>query len=138
MNTNVERAKNWMQILASGAVEEWDAITTDDLVLHAVAMPGDNDPITGQEVNKERTRQFWQIWSSFAFTGVEAHAAADDPDLVFVTAESHATTVSGAPYRNQYAIVLRFKDGLIREHVEFFDPAPVMELMHGVTHSPRS
>jgi hypothetical protein len=38
--------------------------------------------------------------------------------------------VWGGSYTNQYVLRLRFSDGLLREHLEFFNPAPVLELMN--------
>jgi ketosteroid isomerase-like protein len=130
MIDNVVKARQWLDVLARGALAEWGPLVTDDFTLHAVAMPGGDTPVTGREVNRERVGKVWHMWQHFSFEDVDAHATADDPDLVFVTARSEATTVWGASYTNQYVLRLRFQDGLLHEHLEFFDPAPVLELLN--------
>jgi ketosteroid isomerase-like protein len=126
----VARARAWLDVLARGSLEEWGPLVADDLTLHAIAMPGGEKPVVGLEANQERVGQVWQMWQQFTFEDVDAHVTADDPDLVFVTARSQAITVWGASYTNQYILRLRFRDGLLREHLEFFNPAPVLELMN--------
>lgn len=127
MTDNAVKARQWLDVLARGALDEWDDVVAEDLTLHAVTMPGDNAPTIGREANRARVADVWQEWKYFGFHDVDAHVAADDPDLVFVTARGEAETVWGAPYVNYYVLRLRFQDGLIQEHLEFFDPAAVIE-----------
>ena len=128
MTDNVARVRQWLEVLGRGEFEEWDDIVADDLMMHIVAMPGDNHPVIGRDANRARALQVWKSWRYFAFHDVEAHAAADDPDVVFVIARAEAETVWGANYSNLYSLRLRLRDGLIHEHVEFFDPAVVMKV----------
>lgn len=129
---SIESARQWLDLLARGAVGDWDELVSPDFSMHAPLMPGESDtPTAGLEANRARVGALWQAWESFAFSDVEIHAAADDPDLVFVTARSTAKTVWGAPYANRYFIRLRFKDGQLLEHLEFMDPRPVLAAFDG-------
>lgn len=128
MSDNVARARQWLDVLQRGAFDEWDNVVAEDLSLFGVGMPGENAPVIGRDANRARLGQVWQAWRHFAFHDVDVHAAADDPALVFVVARGEAETTWGARYVNHYALRLRFQDGLIREHLEFFDPAPVVDV----------
>ncbi|MCX2936446.1 nuclear transport factor 2 family protein [Mycobacterium pinniadriaticum] len=130
--SSTERAHKWLEVLAGGALADWDGLVSPEFSMHAPLMPGEAPmPTEGRDTNRARVGALWQAWESFEFTDVDMHAAADDPDLVFVTARSQATTVWGAPYRNRYFIRLRFRDGTLVEHLEFMDPRPVLEAFEG-------
>ncbi|UXA05889.1 nuclear transport factor 2 family protein [Mycobacterium sp. SMC-2] len=132
MTNNTDSARRWLDVLATGAVAAWDGLVNADFSMHAPLMPGEADtPTVGLEANRARVEALWRAWDTFEFTDVDIHAAADDPDLVFVTARSQAKTVWGAPYRNRYIIRLRFRDGELLEHLEFMDPRPVLEAFEG-------
>lgn len=127
-----ECARRWLDVLARGAVADWDGLVSAEFRMHAPFMPGEAaTPTKGLEANRSRVAALWQAWETFEFSDVDVHAAADDPGLVFVTARSEAKTVWGAPYRNQYVIRLRFRDGLVLEHLEFMDPRPVVDVFKG-------
>ena len=130
--SSTENARRWLDVLATGAVADWDGLVSPEFSMHAPLMPGEAEtPTNGLEANRARVAALWQAWDTFEFFEVDVHAAADDPDLVFVTARSQAKTVWGAPYRNRYFIRLRFRDGTLLEHLEFMDPRPVLEAFEG-------
>ncbi|QHG85531.1 hypothetical protein D1O33_26435 (plasmid) [Rhodococcus rhodochrous] len=130
--SNIDKSHSWIDILARGATEEWNLVVSDDLTMHAPFMPGDAAlAYTGKEVNRERVAALWKSWKRFSFSDVEIHAAADDSDLVFVLARSEAETHWGAGYENRYVFRLRFRDGLIVEHLEFLNPLPVIAAFDG-------
>lgn len=132
MTNSTDAASRWLDILARGATGEWDGFVSPDFSMHAPLMPGEAEtPTEGMEPNRARVAAVWQAWKTFEFPEAEVHAAADDPDLVFVTARSKAETVWGAPYENRYFIRLRFRDGLLLEHLEFLDPRPVLAAFEG-------
>lgn len=127
-----ESARRWLDVLANGAVADWDGLVDPDFSMHAPLMPGEPEtPTEGLEPNRARVGAVWQAWETFRFSDVDVHAAADDPDLVFVTARSEAKTVWGAPYTNRYFIRLRFRNGKLLEHLEFLDPRPVLAAFEG-------
>lgn len=132
MSSSTQTAQRWLDVLAGGAVGEWDDLVDNEFSMHAPLMPGEADtPTVGREPNRARVGALWQAWEAFAFTDTDIHAAADDPDLVFVTARSEAKTVWGAPYANRYFIRLRFRDGKVLEHLEFMDPRPILAAFEG-------
>lgn len=128
MIDNSTLALKWLDVLARGAGDEWAAIADPQLSMHAPFMPaGRNGRTVGLDANRDRVVNFWKSWKWFTFSNIEVHAAATDPDLLFVTAFSKAETVWDAPYENQYVMRLRFRDGRVAEHLEFLNPAPVLE-----------
>ncbi|WEK42230.1 MAG: nuclear transport factor 2 family protein [Candidatus Sphingomonas colombiensis] len=132
MIDNASTARRWLDILARGAVEEWAAVADSELAMQAPYMPAGRDGRTvGLEPNRERVGTFWKVWKYFEFFDIEAHAAVDDVDLVFVTASSKAETIWDAPYTNQYVMRLRFRNGRVADHLEFLNPAPVLEAFAG-------
>jgi ketosteroid isomerase-like protein len=50
----------------------------------------------------------------------------DDPELVLATARGEATMASGKPYRNQYVILIRIREGTVIEHTEYLNPLAIM------------
>lgn len=132
MNDSTGVARRWLEVLASGAVDEWDGLVDPEFSMHAPLMPGEADtPTVGLEPNRARVGALWQAWEHFEFTDTEIHAAADAPDLVFITARSQAKTVWGTPYTNRYFIRLRCCGGKVVEHLEFMDPRPVLAAFEG-------
>lgn len=132
MDNSTDAARKWLDVLASGATGEWDSLVDPDFSMHAPLMPGEADtPTIGRDVNRARVGELWQAWETFQFIDADIHAAADDPELVFVTVGSQAKTVWGAPYENRYFIRLRFRKGLVLEHLEFLDPRPVLAAFEG-------
>ena len=130
--STTEGARHWLDVLARGATAEWDGLVSPEFSMHAPLMPGEAEtPTEGIDSNRARVEALWQAWESFTFSDVDIHAAADDANLVFVTARSTAQTVWGAPYANRYFIRLRFRDGKLLEHLEFMDPRPVLAAFDG-------
>ncbi len=132
MSKSVDTAQRWLDVLATGAVGEWDGLVAPDFSMHAPLMPGESaEPTPGLEANRARVGELWKAWERFEFHDTEIHAAADDPNLVFVTTRSTAKTVWGADYQNRYFIRLTFRDGALHEHLEFMDPRPILETFAG-------
>lgn len=132
MSSAIDTAGRWLEVLATGAVAEWDGLVDPDFSMHVPFMPGESpEPTVGLEPNRARVAALWAAWEKFEFTDTEIHAAVDDPELIFVTSRSVAKTVWGAPYENRYMIRLRVLDGIVREHLEFMNPAPVLAAFEG-------
>ncbi len=128
----IETANKWLDVLARGATDEWDQCVSDNIRMEVPFMPGDLAlPVEGIEPNRQRVSTFWQAWKWFEFYDIKLHTVADDSDLMFVQADSKAETHWGASYRNTYILRLRFRDGLIVEHVEFLNPLAVMTAFEG-------
>jgi hypothetical protein len=49
----------------------------------------------------------------------------------FLLLRGQAEIVWGATYSNHYAFRFRFRNEVIQEHLEFFDPIPVWEVFKG-------
>jgi len=72
-------------------------------------------------------RGVWSTKQSFAWRDVVIRAT-EDPDLVVATARSEAVVRPDRPYANSYVIFVRFRDGQVVEHIEYFNPLPVIAL----------
>lgn len=117
----------WLDILARGAVDEWETVTDAELSMEVAFMPGNTGPVIGRDANRAIVGEFWKAWKAFSFHDVAVHATRD-PELVFATARSQAETAWGAPYANTYVFRTRLRDGKIVEHTEFFNALPVLEV----------
>ncbi|WP_313802549.1 nuclear transport factor 2 family protein [Sphingobium sp.] len=123
---NKAAVQAWLDVLARGAVDEWDAIVDPDVSVDVVFMPGNTGPLVGRDANRAHIGEFWKVWKSFAFHDVEIHAT-ENSDVLFVTARSEAQTAWDAPYANTYVFRMKLRDGRIAEHREFFNPLRVLE-----------
>jgi ketosteroid isomerase-like protein len=75
----------------------------------------------------EALSALWKAKKSFAWLDVVIRGT-DDPELFVTTARSEAVLVSGQHYANSYVILTRLRNGKVAEHVEYFNPLPVIEV----------
>lgn len=55
--------------------------------------------------------------------------ATEDPELFVTTARSEAVLANGRPYRNTYIMLTRVREGEVVEHVKYFYPLPIIEML---------
>jgi ketosteroid isomerase-like protein len=91
------------------------------------APPGVASELRGRTHAIEALSGLWQAKKSFAWHDVVIRGT-DDPELFVTTARSEAVLVSGQNYANSYVILTRLRDGKVAEHVEYFNPLPVIEV----------
>lgn len=118
--------EKWFGLIAAGTTERWPEVAHDTLTMRApFSPPGLPSEIVGLPACQQATAGLWQAFKSFAWT--ELHICeAEQPDLVFATAKSHAETVWGASYANDYCFKIRISDGKVIEQTEYFNPLAVI------------
>jgi len=128
MTDLTELTRDWLDIIASGAFHAWAGKVAKDVVFRLpFAPPGVAAELRGFDHAQDVLRGVWSTKQSFAWRDVVIRRT-EDPDLIVTTARSEAIVNPDTPYANSYVIFTRFRDGQVVEHVEYFNPLPVMEL----------
>lgn len=120
--------RDWLDLVATGPAEAWPARVAEDVVIRLpFAPPGVTNEMRGLA---QAIAQLSPVWSSkerFDWHDVMILQTAD-PELLVTTARSEALLLSGRRYANSYVILTRFRDGKVVEHIEYFNPLPVIEV----------
>lgn len=123
----IKLIREWLDVVSSGPAEAWPAYATDDAVIRLpFAPPGVPNELRGRVQALEALSGLWKAKRSFAWLDVVIRGT-DDPQLFVTTARSEAVLVSGHHYANNYVILTRIRDRKVAEHVEYFNPLPVIE-----------
>jgi uncharacterized protein len=126
MNSPLELAHRWLNVLADADYDAWATLTSSDLVIRTpYAPPGFPKVCDGRDVALTIARQYGAILKQFEYLDVDLHTT-DDPELIMGTARSEAVTASGGRYANQYCVLLRVRNGKLIEYTEYFDPLRVI------------
>jgi ketosteroid isomerase-like protein len=124
----IKMIREWLDLVSSGPAEAWPGYATDDVVIRLpFAPPGVANELRGRAYAVEALSGLWKSKRSFAWHDVVIRGT-DDPALFVTTARSEAVLVSGQHYANDYVILTRLRDRKVAEHVEYFNPLPVMEV----------
>jgi ketosteroid isomerase-like protein len=124
----VKLIREWLDVVSSGPADAWTTYANDDLVIRLpFAPPGVTNELRGRTQAIEALSALWQAKKSFAWLDVVIRGT-DDPELFVTTARSEAVLVSGQHYANSYVILTRLRDRKVAEHVEYFNPLPVIEV----------
>ena len=113
-------------MVATGRFEAWPEIVDDEFVLRMpYAPPGGGaagraarDALVSSRATQERFE-----WMDVAITATE------DPELLVTTAQSEVLLKSGGTYANRYVMLTRARGGKVVEHVEYFNPLAVLEMI---------
>ncbi len=120
--------REWLDLVSSGPAERWPAYADEDLVIRLpFAPPGVANELRGRAHAIKALSDLWKAKKSFAWHDVVIRGT-DEPELFVTTARSEAVLVSGQHYANNYVILTRLKNGKVVEHVEYFNPLPVIEV----------
>jgi ketosteroid isomerase-like protein len=110
-----------------GDVEGQLARCTEDFVLR---FPYSDPPaeLRGKDAVRPRLTQALAVFE-FALTLTAVYDCLD-PDLLIAeyTSQGRVTT-TGKPYANAYVGIVRFRDGLICEQTEYYNPLPAMRAL---------
>jgi ketosteroid isomerase-like protein len=124
----IKLIREWLDLVSSGPAEAWPAYATDDVVIRLpFAPPGVANELRGRTQAIEALSGLWKAKKCFAWHDVVIRRT-DDPELFVTTARSEAVLVSGQHYANNYVILTRLRDRKVTEHVEYFNPLPVIEV----------
>lgn len=121
------RMRDWLDAVAQGPAEAWPALAAEDVVIRLpFAPPGVPNELRGRAQAIAQMTPVWQAKKRFDWRDVVI-LRTEDPDLLVVTARSEVALLSGQDYANSYVILARFRDGKVVEHVEYFNPLPVIQ-----------
>jgi ketosteroid isomerase-like protein len=124
----IKLIREWLDLVSSGPAERWPTFAADDVVIRLpFAPPGVASELRGRAHAIEALGDLWKAKKSFAWHDVVIRRT-DDPGLFVTTARSEAVLMSGQHYANDYVILTRLRDGKVVEHVEYFNPLPVIEV----------
>jgi ketosteroid isomerase-like protein len=122
----IQLIREWLDAVSSGPAEAWFAHATEDIVIRLpFAPPGVANELRGRAHAIEALSGLWKAKKSFAWQDVVIRST-DEPGLYVTTARSEAVLLTGQHYANSYVILTRLRDGKVAEHVEYFNPLPVI------------
>ena len=127
MNELKALARRYLDMVATGRFDAWPEIVDDEFVLRLpYAPPGVPEELRGLAardalVNSRAGQERFE-WIDVLITATE------DPELLVITARSEVALKSGGTYANRYVMLTRARGGKVVEHVEYFNPLPVMEI----------
>jgi ketosteroid isomerase-like protein len=125
--TKLTRA--WLDMVAMGPAEAWNGRVADDVVVRLpYAPPGVESELRGFQHARETLSHHWKTKQSFLWRDVVI-LRTEDPELLVTTARSDVMLTNGQPYANNYIMLTRIRDGKIVEHVEYFNPLPIIEML---------
>lgn len=128
MTDMISLMREWLDILASGPADAWIGRVAQDVVIRLpFAPPGVAAELSGFDHASEAMGAVWKTKRRFDWHDVVIRRT-EDPELLVTTARSDAFMVDGRHYANNYVMLTRIRDGKVREHIEYFNPLPVMEL----------
>lgn len=117
----------WLDLVALGPAEAWEGRVARDVVIRLpFAPPGVPNELNGFDRAIEVMSGVWSAKERFVWRDVVIRRT-EDPELVVTTARSEALMRTGQAYANDYVMLTRIRDGLVVEHVEYFNPLPVLE-----------
>jgi uncharacterized protein len=123
---------DWMNILASGPAEAWSQKVTQDVVIRLpFAPPGVITEMRGAEQAIAIMSDHWELIERFEWRDV-AILHTEDPELFVTIAKSDVLLRSGVRYGNDYIVLTRIRDGLVIDHIEYFNPLAVLEMLKSI------
>jgi ketosteroid isomerase-like protein len=128
MTDTYSLVREWLDIVATGPAEAWPARASADVLIRLpFAPPGVANELRGLTQAVESLSVVWSAKERFTWHDV-AIRKTEDPELFVITARSEALLRSGQHYANSYVILTRLRGGKVVEHVEYFNPLPVIEV----------
>jgi ketosteroid isomerase-like protein len=125
--TDYSLIREWLDTVATGPAEAWRARAAEDVVVRLpFAPPGVPNELRGLNQAVEALSAVWSAKERFTWHDVVIRRT-EDAELFVITARSEALLRSGQHYANSYVILTRLRGGKVVEHVEYFNPLPVIE-----------
>ena len=129
MTNLIVLTREWLDLVAMGPADAWTGRVADDVVIRLpYAPPGVESELRGFEHARETLSHHWKTKKSFAWRDVVIRKT-EDPELMVTTARSEVVLMNGQPYANDYIMLTRIRNGKVVEHVEYFNPLPIMEML---------
>lgn len=126
MKDLIELTTEWLAVLPEGNFDDFSGEVSPDFVLRLPFVPdGVPSEFRGRDVAQAVLQASAKGRSPLVFTD-KVIRRTDDPDLALTTARAEAVMASGRPYRNEYIMLTRIRDGVVLEHVEYLNPLAIM------------
>jgi ketosteroid isomerase-like protein len=119
-------ARAWLEVMPEGHFDEFPGGIADDFVLRLPFVPeGIPSEFRGRETAQAAIAGSARNRSPLVLRDLVIRAT-DDPELILATARGEATMASGKPYRNEYVILIRIREGTVIEHTEYLNPLAII------------
>jgi uncharacterized protein len=117
-----QAARRFYELLAAKDIDAWAELWHEQGRI-TIPYPAEGFPtvIEGKAEIVEGFRALFSNFESFDSELTGVYPAADS-DAVCVEYRNHAVLVGGTVYTNDNIAVFRFRDGLITEYHDYFDP----------------
>lgn len=116
----------WLEVLPGGSFESFSGEVSPDFVLRLPFVPeGVPSEFKGRDVAQAALQSSAKGRSPLVFTD-KVIRRTEDPELILTTAHAEAVMANGKPYRNEYIMLTRIRDGVVLEHVEYLNPLAIM------------
>jgi ketosteroid isomerase-like protein len=123
---NKQLIREWLDALAMGPAEAWrDRVDPDVVIRLPFAPPGVTNELRGLPAALATMSEVWKAKQLFTWHDVVVRTT-EEPQLMLTTARSEVQLVSGRLYTNSYVILTVLRGRKVIEHVEYFNPLPVM------------
>lgn len=126
MTDLIKLTSEWLEVLPDGNFEAFSGKVSPDFVLRLPFVP-DSVPseFRGRDVAQSVLRASAQGRSPLIFTD-KVIRRTEDPELALTTARAEAVMANGKPYKNEYIMLTRIRDGVVLEHVEYLNPLEII------------
>jgi ketosteroid isomerase-like protein len=126
MSEVLAMAHAWLEVMPEGRFDEFSGEIAEDFVLRLPFVPeGIPSEFRGRETARAALAGSARNRGPLVLRDLVIRAT-DDPELVLATARGEATMASGKPYRNEYVILIRIREGCVIEHTEYLNPLAIM------------
>lgn len=131
MDDILDLTSRWLEVMPDGNFEAFPGKIAEDFVLRLPFVPpGVPTEFRGRETAQAILKNSATGRGPLVFTD-KVMLRTEDPELVVTTARAETTMANGNPYRNQYVIFTRIRDGVVLEHTEYLNPLAVMAAASG-------
>ena len=126
MHDLIELVEAWLAVLPSGDFDAFPGAVAEDFVLRLPFVPpGVPNAFHGRAAALAVLQSSAAGRSPLVFSE-KVIRRTDDPELALTTARAEATMANGNPYRNEYVMLTRIRDGVVIEHIEYLNPLAIM------------
>ena len=130
--TSAQRVQRSLDAFLAKDMKGWTELCADDVVAEfPFAPPGSPARIEGRAALYEYLRNYPDAIDIRALPSVKIYAT-DDPDVAIADWSASGTVVSnGNAYEMRYATFVTFRDGLIVNYREYWNPQAFLAAMGG-------
>lgn len=126
MSDLIELTAEWLTVLPEGNFDAFSGDVSPDFILRLPFVPdGVPNVFKGRESAQAALQASAKGRTPLVFTD-KVIRRTDDPELMLTTAKAEAIMANGKPYRNEYVMLTRIRDGVVMEHVEYLNPLAIM------------